>query len=193
MNKKECDVGILTVNDIRRTMSGEFNEGDCKISKYRDACIKDDSGKPEPTRDCSQWEVIGNPVLIMPLSLPISKSLYPSFSYTLQMMKTEGVQAKFFKGETERLENAKTSACFGDGEVEGSEEDLQLSVAEVVGTFIIAVLIQSFALSMILIEYYTGKPIQACVGLYVRLWDGWTCVLQVKLCVFETDERVFYR
>ena len=38
MNKKECDVGILTVNDIRRTMSGEFNEGDCKISKYRDVC-----------------------------------------------------------------------------------------------------------------------------------------------------------
>ena len=54
-------------------MSGEFNEEDCKNGKYRDACIKDDSGKPEKNRDCSQWAAIGNPVLIMPLSLPITK------------------------------------------------------------------------------------------------------------------------
>jgi len=73
MNKKECDVGILAANDIRRAMSGEFNEEDCKNSQYRDACIKDKSGKPAPTRDCSQWAAIGNPVLIMPLSLPITK------------------------------------------------------------------------------------------------------------------------
>jgi hypothetical protein len=166
MNKKECDVGILAANDIRRAMSGEFNEDDCKNSKYRDACIKDDSGKPEPTRDCSQWAAIGNPVLIMPLSLPITKSLHPSFTYTIQKMKTEGVLAKFMREETERLDNAKNSACPGDGEGTGSTEDLQLSVAELAGTFIFAVLIQSFALSVSVIEYYTGKPIQACVGLY---------------------------
>jgi hypothetical protein len=41
----------------------------------KEFCIRDSKGNPVPTRDCSKYHKVGNIVISVPVSIPVSKEL----------------------------------------------------------------------------------------------------------------------
>jgi len=164
----DCDVGLLAIDQIKRSLSGEYNQDDCKNNAI--TCVRDDSGKPNPQRDCAAFAVVGPVVLTVPLSFPVAPALFQSFAYTLQQMKADGQQAQIDKDERERLTIVTGSACT---EVKSTEDtsSLQLPLASMAGTFIIALIIQLFAIILSIAEYSSGRPVQDWFQAYSHITD----------------------
>jgi hypothetical protein len=111
----------------------------------------------------------------MPLSFPVAPSLSASFAYTLQELRADGQQAQIDKDERERLTAVTGSAC--NGYNENTIEDissLQLPLASMAGTFIIAFFIQMFAIILSIAEYTSGRPVQCWFHAYDHITDQLT-------------------
>lgn len=91
MNKGECDVGILSETHIQATLAGDYNVQDCdKIdagmteeaaadTNSGALCDRNSNGKPDLSRDCNQFVKVGQPVIAIPVSMPMSQNLQPRF------------------------------------------------------------------------------------------------------------------
>jgi hypothetical protein len=108
---------------------------------------------------------VGLPVISVPVSMPVSKDLQPSFSLMYRKLQAEGEFTKMMRDEEERATGKLGSACSVNS-AGGSEKRVQLSFSDLSGTFIIAIFIQLLALSLSALEYSTGKTTQEMLGLY---------------------------
>ena len=161
-------MGLLAIDQIKRSLSGEYNQDDCKNNAA--TCARDASGKPNPQRDCAAFTVVGPAVLTVPLSFPVAPALFQSFAYTLQQMKADGQQAQIFKNERERLTTVTGSACIEQKSTDDTSS-LQLPLASMAGTFIFALFIQFVAIILSIAEYSSGRPVQDWFQAYDHITD----------------------
>jgi hypothetical protein len=176
LRKGECGVALVQVNKIETAMAGTDNELDCKRiddgmtpAEASDTasgahCVRDTSGKPDMTEFCRAFRQVGQKVVSVPVSMPISAELVQSFSYTFQKMHSSGSVVQVRREEELRLDGKLGSSCTETRD--NTDSDLRLSLSSMTGTFVIAFFIQAVALLLGIFEYFTQRTIQDWLGLY---------------------------
>lgn len=152
LRKGDCEVALIQYNKIEEAMAGITNEGDCKsIDNGMTAaeaaktssgafCVRDASNKPDETDFCRKFQTVGTKVISIPVSIPVTKALVKSFSYTFRQMESSGEIVTMKNSATKRLEGKLSMKCVASEKA--TQGGSQLSLSSMQGTFYIAIFVQ---------------------------------------------------
>eukprot|EP00802_Teleaulax_amphioxeia_P007908 Tamp_07916.p1 GENE.Tamp_07916~~Tamp_07916.p1 ORF type:complete len:713 (+),score=98.31 Tamp_07916:42-2141(+) len=163
--KQKFITGLLNTEECERVDASKVPADKMDDIELGAVC-KRKGGQPDSTFDCGFFKQVGDTLLAVPLSMPVSPVLEKSFSYSYRNLKSAGVYFGI-QEETEKQLAGKVQSCDKAlvDETE-EEEDLSMPLNSLSGTFYFALFVQAIALLLGLFEYSTQKTIQEWLGIY---------------------------
>ena len=174
----KCDAFIDYERSWGRIAAGHYAAIDCRSEaeggtgprvKGHPLCKKKENGDPDLGRDCGMFTRVGNALLSIPVSVPVTPKYQQVMSYRLREL-TEIGKYEEFKRRTE--ETRLPPACAASS---GDKEDSQhpgAKISSMAGTLIISMLCQLIAIVACAVEYRTGIPIQKLMGFSMTDEEG---------------------